>query len=248
MLIIPAIDIIDGRSVRLHRGNYDSAVVYNADPVATAVSFQKAGALRIHIVDLDAARGGRNNRRVIAEIRNRVSAVLEVGGGIRTERDVEDLLALGIDRCILGTVLVREPGVLKKWTGRFGKRFVAGIDARDGEVKTSGWEQGSGKKAEEFAASLADAGAISIIYTNIEKDGTLSGPDLDGTLRIADASGLPVILSGGIGGMEDLERIFRRGDDRIRGVITGKALYEGRVSLPDALDKYQNSNEVEQTW
>ncbi len=248
MLIIPAIDIIDGRLVRLHRGKYDSAVFYNADPVATAVSFQKAGALRIHIVDLDAARGSGNNRRVIAEIRNRVSVVLEVGGGIRTDRDVEELLALGIDRCILGTALVREPEVLKEWTGRFGMRFIAGIDARDGEIKTSGWEQGSGKKAEEFAASLADAGAVSVIYTNIEKDGTLSGPDLDGTLRMADASGLPVILSGGIGGMEDLEKIYHRGDDRIRGVIIGKALYEGRVSLPEALDKYQNSNEVEQTW
>ena len=248
MIIIPAIDIINGQCVRLYRGEYDSAVVYNADPVETAVSFEKAGALRIHIVDLDAARGSGHNRRVISEIRKAVSAVIEVGGGIRTEADAGELVTCGVDRLILGTVLARDPEVVRRWTKKYGKIFIAGIDARSGEVRTSGWKEGSGRSAEDLAVDAADAGAISIIYTNIDKDGTLSGPDLEGTRRIAEVSGLPVILSGGIGGMEDLEAVCRYRDGKIRGVITGKALYEGRISLPEALAAYQTPREETEKW
>lgn len=238
MLIIPAIDILNGRCVRLFRGDYDSATVYDADPVETALSFERAGVGRIHIVDLDAARGSGHNRGVISDVREGVSAVLDVGGGVRTEEDILELLEIGIDFLVAGTVFARDPGVLGRWTERFGSRFIAGIDAVAGEVKTAGWIEGSGQQAEVLAKVAAAAGAVEIIYTDIDRDGTLSGPNVEATARIAEVSGLPVILSGGIGGMDDLERVVARAGEGIRGVITGKALYEGRIHLPEALARF----------
>lgn len=174
--------------------------------------------------------------------------MLEVGGGIRSEDDVRELLEAGIDRLILGSVFAHDPDILRRWSGRFGRRFIAGIDAAAGEVKTSGWTEGSGRRAEELARAAAGAGAVSVIYTNIEKDGTLSGPDIEGTVRIGEAAGLPVILSGGIGGMEDLAEMCRRRDPGIRGVIVGKALYEGRIGLEEALAACPNTEEGIEIW
>ena len=242
MTIIPAIDLLEGRCVRLYKGQYDQSRVYDRDPAATAAEFVRQGAERIHLVDLGAARGGENNREVIRAIRKAVPAVIEVGGGIRSEADVEELLELGVDRLIVGTVLAREPRKVEGWVKAYGRVFIAGIDALEGRVKVSGWEEGSGLSDTELARQAADLGIISIIYTNIDRDGTLEGPDLESTRRIARESGLPVILSGGISGPADLEAVCSGPEARkegIRGIITGKALYEGRLDLADAVIRFQ---------
>lgn len=203
MTIIPAIDLLGGRCVRLYKGRYDQSKVYQDHPADTAEEFYTTGARRIHLVDLDAARGSGHNRDVLKEIRRRVPCTLEVGGGIRDERDVEELLEAGIDRLILGTVLAKEPATVARWIRRYGPIFIAGIDALDGVVKVAGWEESGGVSDLDLARQAAEMGIISIIYTNIDRDGTLEGPDTGRTLAVAEASGLPVIISGGVSGLDD---------------------------------------------
>lgn len=242
MTIIPAIDILDGQCVRLYKGSYDQSTVYSGDPVETAEEFVRQGAERIHIVDLNAARGGSaggaDNREVIGRIRKAVPAVIEVGGGIRSRKDVEELLALGVHRLILGTLLVREPQTAEAWIREYGGVFIAGIDALDGKVRISGWEEGSELEDRLLARQAAAMGFVSIIYTNIDRDGALEGPDLDATAAIAREAGLPVILSGGISGLEDIRRASSSPEAAgglIPGLITGKALYEKNFTLSDAI-------------
>ncbi len=247
MLIIPAIDILDGKCVRLYKGDYSNVTTYGSDAAEVASDLEKAGAERIHIVDLDAARGGgKNNREVIAGIRKRVSALIELGGGIRDDDDITELIAAGIDRLILGTVFAREPEKCRKWIKKYGKKFIAGIDALDGEVKISGWEKGSGIKDTDLAEKAAEAGFCSIIYTNISRDGTLSGPDTERSCRIAEKSSLPVIISGGISCEDDFRKITSSQScgGRITGIITGKAFYEGRFDLALVIKKYQKSEGI----
>lgn len=249
MIIIPAIDLIDGKCVRLTKGDYDTSKIYNEDPVETAMTFESGGAKRIHIVDLDAARGDGNNREVIKKIRNSVSCVVETGGGIRTTDDVKELIDCGITRMIAGTVLAKNPDLVAGWIAEFGRFFIAGIDALNGEVKVSGWEKGSGLSDTELAKASADMGIISIVYTNIAKDGTLSGPDLKNTVRIAEESGLPVILSGGISCDDDFKIIDADArNSGISGVITGKAVYEGRINLNKVIAEYQTELGTEMEW
>ena len=247
MLIIPAIDIIDGKCVRLYRGDYNKVTSYSDSPADVAAQLEEAGAERIHIVDLDAAKGGGiNNRKTISEIRKRTSAVLELGGGIRGNDDIREILDIGIDRLILGTVFAKNPELGGEWTTEYGKKFIAGIDALNGEVKVSGWEKGSGVKDTELAAKAGQYGLCSIIYTNISRDGTLSGPDAERTALIADASSLPVIVSGGISCEDDFKNITenRNYEGRIAGIITGKAFYENKFSLKDVIEKYQKNDGV----
>ena len=247
MLIIPAIDIIDGKCVRLYKGDYSKVTNYSDSPADVAVQLEEAGAKRIHIVDLDAAKGdGVNNRRTISEIRKKTSAVLELGGGIRADDDIKEILDIGIDRLILGTVFARKPEIGGEWIAKYGNNFIAGIDALNGEVKVSGWEKGSGVKDTELAAKAGEAGFCSIIYTNISRDGTLSGPDAQRTALIADASSLPVIVSGGISCEEDFKNIAENKSykGKIAGIITGKAFYENKFSLADVVEKYQKDEGV----
>jgi phosphoribosylformimino-5-aminoimidazole carboxamide ribotide isomerase len=247
MTIIPAIDLLGGRCVRLYKGRYDESVTYNDDPVKTAEAFCEAGARRIHVVDLDAARSDGSNRTVLREIRRAVPAVIETGGGIRSEKDVEELLEAGADRLILGTVLVRNPDLVEGWIRKYGPRFIAGIDALNGLVKVAGWEKSGGVSDLDLASRAAELGFISIIYTNIDRDGTLEGPDLERTLQVAEASGLPVIVSGGISGIGDCQRAARHlrppGSPGITGIITGKAVYEGRIDLAEAVKSVQTDEE-----
>lgn len=244
MTIIPAIDLLNGRCVRLYKGDYDRATNYSQDPVSTARTFLKAGITRLHLVDLDAARGeGRNNRDVIRRIREEVPVTIEVGGGIRSERDVEELLEAGIHRLILGTILVRDPSRTEDWIRKYGSCFVAGIDALNGQVKVSGWEEEGPCSDVELARKAAQMGFRSIIYTNIAKDGTLEGPDIERTALIARESGLPVILSGGISSIEDFDAVARCNEELVRGIITGKALYEGRIDLAKTVSLYQRERE-----
>jgi phosphoribosylformimino-5-aminoimidazole carboxamide ribotide isomerase len=239
MVIIPAIDLLDGRCVRLLRGDYAESTEYEHDPVELARRFEEMGVRRIHLVDLNAARGdGSNNREVIAAVRKAVSVTVEVGGGIRGDRDVEELMKAGVDRLIVGTLLIRNPDTVAGWAAKYPNTFIAGIDARDGEVRISGWEEGSAMSDTEAARLAKEVGAVSIVYTNIERDGTLQGPDIENSLMAADASGLPVIISGGIrknGDFQDIEKMSNR---RIAGAITGKALYEGKINLPELAAVY----------
>jgi len=238
MVLIPSIDILDGQCVRLHQGDYSRVTRYDEDPVRVAAKFQEQGARRIHIVDLNAARNDGDNRESIGRIRSAFSGTLEVGGGVRRQDDVKELIERGVDRIIVGTVLARNPELVGTWIASCGKVLIGGIDSRDGYAKVSGWEQDSGVEDIELAKTAADIGIISIVFTNIERDGTLSGPDIEGTQRIATASNLPVILSGGISGMADLETVAKQNTGSIFGLITGKAVYEGKIDLSAAVRLY----------
>ena len=246
MLIIPAIDLLDGKCVRLYKGDYNKVTVYSDDPVAMAKSFAAAGAKRIHLVDLDAARGGHNNRDAIASICRSVDAVFELGGGIRTEEDVRQIIDIGVDRLILGTVFAKDPELGASWTAKYGKNFIAGIDALDGEVKVAGWQQGSSITDVELAKEAARCGMCSIIYTNIVKDGTLSGPDTERTLAVAEAAGIPVTVSGGISCESDFADIVNnpKCQGRIGGIITGKGFYEKKFDLASVIARYQKEEDL----
>jgi len=277
MTLIPAIDLLDGACVRLHQGSFDSARRYASDPVEVALGFARAGACWVHVVDLDAARGagarsagvgaearypGGANRGAIRRIREALGRAgeapgcrLEVGGGIRTEQDLAELTEAGVDRLVLGTVLVREPQRVAAWvsarsartrysgvgwraaTGA-GPELWAGIDARDGRVRVAGWQEEGGLEDLELARRARELGLEGIVYTSIARDGTLSGPDIERTNRVAEACGLPVILSGGIGSLEDVEQVAGRRAAGVEGLIVGKALYEGRVDLAELLRRY----------
>ena len=240
MIIIPAIDILDGSCVRLLKGNYNESTIYTSDPVEMAKKLVDSGCERLHIVDLNAARGrGKNNREIIRRIRNSIDIVIETGGGIRSDADVKELLDIGIDRLILGTVFARNPEIAGQWTEKYGNYFIAGIDALNGEVKISGWEEGSSFADTTLAEHAAKNGIISIIYTNIDKDGTLEGPDIENSIRIAEVSKLPVIISGGISSDDDFKVISDLNHPGIVGVITGKAVYENRFDLQKVIGKYQ---------
>ena len=240
MVIIPAIDILQKRCVRLYKGSYDEVTDYGDDPAAVAARYEEEGAVRIHIVDLDGARGDAAvNKTIIRNIRKRVTCVLELGGGIRSEADVEELLGLGIDRLVLGSILAKEPEKTSGWVRKYGPHFIAGIDALEGMIRIAGWRETAGIRDEDLAASLQSLGLVSVIYTNIAQDGTLKGPDIPNTLRIAEVSGLPVILSGGISSAADVANACRHEARGITGIIVGRALYEGKVILKELIADHQ---------
>lgn len=247
MHIIPAIDIYRGECVRLYQGNYDAVERYPRDPVMVARQFEAAGAERIHIVDLDAARGHRlGNRKIIRKIRHAVPATqLQVGGGVRNDYVVEELIDLGIDRLVVGTMFARSPHILEGWIAHYGQMFIVGIDARNGRVCVEGWERETKVKAVDLALKADQLGAESIIYTNIAHDGTLRGPDISGTLEIARAVATPVILSGGMSQSDDIAAIIEQSKGKIAGVILGKSLYENTINLSETIAQYRAVPEAE---
>ncbi|MBN2651988.1 MAG: 1-(5-phosphoribosyl)-5-[(5-phosphoribosylamino)methylideneamino]imidazole-4-carboxamide isomerase [Spirochaetales bacterium] len=238
MKILPAIDMLDGACVRLHKGRYDEETKYFDDPVAVAKSFEDAGAEVIHLVDLNAAAGRGHNREIIAKIGKAVRCRLELGGGVRTGDDVQQLIDAGVHRVILGTILVKDPELSAKMISDYKKYvdFIAGIDALHGEVKVSGWEKGSGVHDGDLAQKVKAMGCAGIVYTNIDKDGTLSGPDIENTVRIGQASNLPVIVSGGISSLADIEAVCTQAGDKVWGIITGKAIYENKFTVREAVE------------
>lgn len=249
MTIIPAIDILGGECVRLVRGDYDEATVYERDPVAMARKFADAGARRIHLVDLDAARGdSRTNRKQIRRIRRAVDVTIQLGGGIRRDEDVEELLDIGIDRLVIGTAFARRPESVAGWVAHYGEIFLVGIDADNGVVKISGWEQETPLTDTGLAAKAAEAGIRGIIYTAIHRDGMLEGPDLERTNAVAQAAGIPVILSGGISSPDDLKKIREHGRENVVGVITGKAIYEGVLNLDDLFSDPESAGTDVMEW
>ncbi|MBF9015272.1 MULTISPECIES: 1-(5-phosphoribosyl)-5-[(5-phosphoribosylamino)methylideneamino]imidazole-4-carboxamide isomerase [unclassified Oceanispirochaeta] len=248
MVIIPAIDLLGGECVRLYKGDYNEVKSYESDPAVAARAFQKLGVKRLHLVDLDAARGeGKNNREALRKIRSVFSGILELGGGVRRDEDVKELLEIGVDKLIVGTILAKTPELVDQWIKSYGKVFIAGIDALDGEVKVSGWEKGTALKDSDLGKKCASMGIENIIYTNIDRDGTLAGPDLESTNRMARETGLLITLSGGISSQDDMKNVCDNGDPLVKGIITGKAYYEGRIDLEKALSDFQKEDE-EYNW
>ena len=234
MELIPAIDVRDGRCVRLYQGDYARETVFSDDPVAVARRWQAEGAPRLHLVDLDGAREGRPvNNGVIIAIARAVNIPCEVGGGIRSGRTIDLYLSAGIDRVILGSVAVEQPAVLAAAVAQRPDAIVVGVDARNGLVAVRGWRKRSTEKAEDMVRRLAASGVRRFIYTDIARDGTLRGPNVPGTARVVEAAGVPVIASGGVATTDHIKRLRRTG---VEGIILGRALYEGRLSLREALE------------
>lgn len=234
MLVIPAIDLKDGQCVRLLQGREKDVTVYSKDPVATALRWQSSGARLIHIVDLDGAfTGEQKNFEAIKAIRNAVDLDIEVGGGIRDIERIKLLAGLGVNRVILGTVLAKNPELLNQASGLYPGRIIAGIDAKDGLVAVRGWTEVTAFPAVEFALKMESLGASAIIYTDISRDGMLSGPNIEATKRIADAVKIPVISSGGISTIGDIKKLIEA--RVIWGAITGKAIYSGSLDLKEAI-------------
>lgn len=235
MIIIPAIDLIGGACVRLRQGSYADTTVYDENPVAMAQRLVDAGARRLHLVDLDAARSQGDNRTVLRDIRRAVPVELEVGGGVRDHDALQAVLDLGIDYAVVGTVLARDPDEVARWTETDGARMIASIDARNGWVRVSGWQEDTALRAEDLARRAGTMGFSAVEYTNIARDGMLEGPDIPGTVAVAQATTIPVILSGGVAATEDAERVQRLSGGLVAGMIVGRALYEGRFDLAAAI-------------
>jgi len=233
MLIIPAIDLRNGKCVRLSQGRKDAATVYDSDPIAVAKGFERDGAELIHVVDLDGAFGeGRESRSLALRIIRSVSVPVQFGGGLREIQDVDELINAGARRVVIGTLAAESPQILEKLVISFGDRIVVGIDARDGEVRTRGWESPGKVLAVDLARRVAKAGVGRIVYTDVSRDGMLRGPSIEQTQHIARESGLRVTASGGISSLRDIERLRDAAvDTGIDSVIVGKALYEGRFTL-----------------
>ena len=236
MEIIPAIDLLDGQCVRLHQGDYGQVTRFSDDPVAQALSWQAQGARRLHLVDLDGARSGEPvNDASVRAITAALQIPVQLGGGVRTAERAEALLACGLDRVILGTVAVEQPALVRQLAQRHPGRIVVGIDARDGKVATRGWLEESSLEATALAASFAASGVAAIISTDIATDGTLAGPNLEALRAMAQVSSIPVIASGGVGCLEHLLALLALEPLGVEGVIVGRALYDGRVDLAEAL-------------
>ncbi len=236
MLVIPAIDLKGGRCVRLYQGDMDQATIYSDDPVATALRWQNEGAERLHVVDLDGAVSGVGvNTPVIEQICRALTIPVQVGGGIRTLDTAEHLFARGVSRIILGTVAYRQPEIVAAACQRFPGRITVGIDARAGKVAVQGWTEATELEAITLAARCKEVGVSEIVYTDIARDGTEQGVNLDATLALARAVALPVIASGGVASLCDIERLLPLQAEGIIGVIVGRAIYTGAVKLPEAL-------------
>ena len=236
MELFPAIDLLDGRAVRLYQGDYDRETVYSDDPVAQARAFAAEGARWIHVVDLDAARTGTpRNREVIAAIAAAVDVPIQTGGGVRDEAAADALFAAGVARVVLGTAALEDPDLVRALASRHS--VAVGLDARGREVAVRGWEEGSGRDLLDVARGFADAGVEALIVTEIGRDGTLQGPDIDGLGEVLEATELPVIASGGVGSVDDLRALaaLRTSGRRLTGAIVGRALYEGSFTLTEAL-------------
>ena len=236
MDVIPAIDLLDGQCVRLHQGDYEQVTRVSADPVEQALAWQRQGARRLHLVDLDGARSGEPvNDAVIRRVVSSLTIPVQLGGGVRSAERADDLLSFGLDRVILGTVAVEQPELVRALAARHPGRIVVGIDARDGRVATRGWIEESPVLATELAASFAGSGIAAIISTDIATDGTLAGPNLVALRQMALASPVPVIASGGVGSLTDLLSLLALAPHGVEGVIVGRALYDGSVDLGEAL-------------
>ena len=241
MDIFPAIDLLDGKCVRLYQGDYNKSEVFNDNPAAMAKSWLEQGANKLHLVDLDGAKAGHPvNLDAIASIVEMVSTAsqpvqIQVGGGLRTEASVVQLLNLGIDRVILGTVAVEQPELVRQLCQKYPQKIVVGIDARSGKVATKGWLETSEVLATDLAKQMASMGVAAIIYTDIHRDGTMTGPNLEALRELATGIEIPVIASGGVSSLGDLLSLLSLSTIGVTGTIVGRALYTGEVNLTEAI-------------
>ncbi|MBT6084557.1 MAG: 1-(5-phosphoribosyl)-5-[(5-phosphoribosylamino)methylideneamino]imidazole-4-carboxamide isomerase [Rhodospirillaceae bacterium] len=236
MIFFPAIDLKDGQCVRLLRGEMDQATVFNDDPAAQATHFQQQGGEWLHLVDLNGAFEGRPvNSAAVESILAAIDIPVELGGGIRDLETVEFWLDRGIRRVILGTVAVKNPDLVRAACRAHPGRVALGIDAKDGFVAVEGWAETSEITALDLARKFEDAGAAALIYTDISRDGAMQGPNIEATIAMADAVDIPVILSGGVSSMADLDAVMARASGRLEGVISGRAVYDGRIHVSKAV-------------
>jgi phosphoribosylformimino-5-aminoimidazole carboxamide ribotide isomerase len=237
MILYPAIDLKDGQCVRLLHGDMDKATVFNNSPADQAARFEAAGFEYLHVVDLNGAIEGRNvNGAAVEAILGAVSFPVQIGGGIRTLASIEAWLQAGIARVILGTIALRDPELVKDAARRFPGRVAVGIDARDGMVATEGWVETSSVSAVDLARKFEDAGVSAIIFTDIARDGALTGVNVAATGALADAVSIPIIASGGVASVQDLRDLKGRAGTPIAGAILGRSLYVGAVQPAEALE------------
>lgn len=236
MIVIPAIDLKDGRCVRLVQGDFERSTVYGDDPVAMALHWKAKGAERLHVVDLDGSRSGiPRHAGVIGAIATATGLPVQVGGGIREMRTVESYLGMGVGWVILGTAALRDPGFVREACRSFPGRVMLGIDAMAGRVAVQGWTEQGAETATELARRFAGDRPAALVYTDIMRDGMQTGVNVDGTRELAESAGIPVIASGGVSGIADLNRLLEIEAAGVFAVITGKALYTGSLILEEAL-------------
>ena len=233
MILFPAIDLKNGQAVRLYKGDFATAHHVAADPLAVAKDFYAAGARYVHMVDLDGARSGaRQNGSIVKAVAEQSGLKVELGGGIRSMADLEEVFSLGVWRCVIGSAAVSHPEFVKEAVEQYGERVAVGIDAMDGIVKTAGWEQSSGLNYLDFARSMEGLGVRTISFTDIATDGMLSGPSFDRLAQLQKAVSCQITASGGVSSNEDLSKLNAMG---LYGAIIGKAYYAGTVDLPAAV-------------
>jgi len=236
LILFPAIDLKDGKCVRLKLGDMDTATVYNEDPAAQAKAFEEQGFSWLHVVDLNGAFEGKSvNGAAVGSILKATRNPVQLGGGIRNLAQIEDWLDRGLARVILGTVAVREPELVKEACRTFPGRIAVGIDARGGKVAVEGWAEASSLGVIELAKKFEGAGVAAIIYTDIDRDGVLTGINWEATIALADAVSIPVIASGGLASLDDIRRMTRPDAKKLEGAISGRALYDGRIEPAEAL-------------
>lgn len=234
--VFPAVDISQGKCVRLLQGRFGTETVYSDDPVEVALGFAKAGARWLHIVDLDGARTGVSaNRELVLEVVAKAACPVQAGGGLRSIDDVVEVLAAGANRAVLGTVALEDPAELRRACGRFGERIAVSLDVRANQLTGHGWTVGSGMPLLDAVRIFEEAGASMFIYTDVSRDGTMSGPNLEGVVRLAEHTERPVIASGGVATLDELRAVARLHGDGVRGAIVGRALYENKFTVIEAI-------------
>jgi phosphoribosylformimino-5-aminoimidazole carboxamide ribotide isomerase len=233
--VFPAVDISEGRCVRLLHGEFGTETVYSDDPVQVALGFSSAGARWLHIVDLDGAKTGiPANRELVLEVVRLSSCPVQAGGGLRTMDDVEEVLAAGANRAVLGTIALEDPDALVEACSRFGPRIVVSLDARGDELASHGWTVGSGVPVLDAVSTFEKAGVAGFVYTDVGRDGAMSGPNLESLSRVVEATSLPVVASGGISSLDDLRSVAHMHSSGIGGAIIGRALYERKFGIAEA--------------
>lgn len=234
--VFPAVDISEGRCVRLLQGRFGTETVYSDDPVKVALGFSSAGARWLHIVDLDGAKTGvAANRELVVEVVKLASCPVQAGGGVRTRDDVEELLSAGANRVVLGTFALEDPDAVTDICARFGPRIAVSLDAKGDDVTSHGWTVGTGIPLLEAVRMFEAAGCASFIYTDVSRDGTMGGPNVEALTRLTDETDLPVVASGGISNLEDLKTVARMQSQGVAGVIVGRALYEHKFTISEAM-------------
>lgn len=245
MLVLPAIDLKGGKCVRLYQGDMSTAKVYSEAPEDVAQQWQSLGAKMIHVVDLDGAMVGEpRNLGAISRILQVLDVPIELGGGIRSREVVEDYLQLGVYKVILGTAACENSEILHQVCGEFPGRIAVGIDARGGAVAVRGWQEVTEVDAVQFSRELEDAGVSHLIYTDISRDGALTGPNFEATALLAESVSIPVVLSGGMHSQEDLVTAAGLEEKGVRGVILGRSIYEGTIDLAEAIARVQRENDT----